>query len=279
MKAGRPEVAGNLIFGLAVALAAVHTAMDAFVLPEPGTHWSDHLLAGSVSLAILASAVFAYPRLRDGGRAASSLVLGVLMLEGAALAVADAREGGPRGDDWTGFVLAPAGILICVLGVRLLWLSRRRTGHRFRRRTLLAVVAALMTYWVVVPTAVALMATHRPREATASIDLGRPSTHVRVRTSDGLDLNGQYVDSRNGAAVIVYPRSASRAPQARMLVQHGYGVLMLDMRGYAASEGDPNMYGWGAARDIDAGIAYLRERARRTRRPDRADSASPSAAS
>ena len=118
-----------------------------------------------------------------------------------------------------------------------------------------------MAYWVVVPTAVALMATHRPREATASIDLGRPSTDVRVRTSDGLDLNGQYVDSRNGAAVIVYPGSASRAPQARMLVQHGYGILMLDMRGYAASDGDPNMFGWGAARDINAGTAYLRERA------------------
>jgi dienelactone hydrolase len=36
---------------------------------------------------------------------------------------------------------------------------------------------------------------------------------------------------------------------------------MLDMRGYAASEGDANMFGWRAARDIDAGVAFLRERA------------------
>ena len=82
-----------------------------------------------------------------------------------------------------------------------------------------------------------------------------------MRTSDGLDLNARYVASRNGAAVIVYPGSAGRSPQARMLVRHGYGVLMLDMRGYAASDGDPNAFGWGAARDIDAGVAFLRGRA------------------
>jgi len=249
------------MFFVAAALVAVHTVMDAFLAPEPGTHWNDHLLAGSVSLAILAIAVLSYPRLPDGGRAASSLVLGGLMLEGAALAVADAVEGGPRGDDWTGFLLAPAGVVTCALGLRLLWRSRRRGGHLFLRRTLLLVFAALTIYWAVAPTAVALMATHRPREATTALDLGRPSIPVKVRTRDGLDLHGRYVSSRNGAAVIVYPGSVSRSRQARMLVQHGYGVLMLDMRGYAASEGDPNMFGWGAARDIDAGVAFLRERA------------------
>ena len=172
VKAGRLGGAGSLIFGAVAALAAVHTVLDTFVLSEPGTHWNDHLLAGSVSLALLAIGVVAYPRLRDGGRATISLVLGVLMLEGAALAVADAGEGGPNGDDWTGFLLAPAGVVLFVLGVRLLWRSRRRTGHRFRRRALLVVAAALAAYWVVVPTAVALMATHRPREATVTPDVG-----------------------------------------------------------------------------------------------------------
>jgi hypothetical protein len=249
------------VFALAAAVAAVHTAMDAFLLPEPGTHWSDHLLAGCASLAILAGAVLAYPRLRDGGRAAISLVLGVLMLEGAALAVGDARAGGPRGDDWTGFLMAPAGIVLCVLGVRLLWRSRRRAGRRFRRRAVLVLAAALAAYWIVVPTAVALMATHRPREAATTFDLGRPASQVSVRTSDGLDLNARYVASRNGAAVIVYPGSASRSPQAQLLVRHGYGVLLLDMRGYADSDGDPNAFGWGAANDIDAGVAFLSRRA------------------
>ena len=69
------------------------------------------------------------------------------------------------------------------------------------------------------------------------------------------------MSSRNGAAVIVFPGSASRAAQARVLVRHGYGVLMLDPRGYAESEGDPNMFGWSGARDVDAGVAFLARRA------------------
>ena len=67
--------------------------------------------------------------------------------------------------------------------------------------------------------------------------------------------------SRNGAAVIVFPGSAGRAAQARVLVRHGYGVLMLDMRGYANSDGDPNMFGWSGTKDVDAGVAFLARRA------------------
>ena len=62
---------------------------------------------------------------------------------------------------------------------------------------------------------------------------------------------------RNGAAVIVFPGTGGRAAQARALVRHGYGVLMLDMRGYAGSDGDPNMFGWGGTKDVDAGVAFL----------------------
>ena len=55
-----------------------------------------------------------------------ALVLGVLALEGFALAVADARAVGVRGDDWTGFALAPAGLALVALGLALLWRSRKR---------------------------------------------------------------------------------------------------------------------------------------------------------
>jgi predicted acyl esterase len=39
-----------------------------------------------------------------------------------------------------------------------------------------------------------------------------------------------------------------------MLVRHGYGVLLLDARGYDGSEGDANLFGWAGARDIDAAV-------------------------
>ena len=83
---------------------------------------------------------------------------------------------------------------------------------------------------------------------------------MTLRTSDGLDLAAWYVPSRNGAAVISYPTRQGKLPQARMLVRHGYGVLLLDARGYDGSEGDPNLFGWEGAKDIDAAVAWLQRR-------------------
>ena len=54
-----------------------------------------------------------------------------------------------------------------------------------------------------------------------------------------------------------------------MFVRHGYGVLLLDARGYDGSQGDPNLFGWDDAKDIDAAVAWLQTTAGRTRRPDR----------
>ena len=44
-----------------------------------------------------------------------------------------------------------------------------------------------------------------------------------------------------------------------MLVRDGYGVLLLDARGYDGSEGDPNLFGWDDAKDIDAAVAWLQQ--------------------
>jgi uncharacterized protein len=42
-----------------------------------------------------------------------------------------------------------------------------------------------------------------------------------------------------------------------MLVDHGYGVLLLDPRGEGSSEGDPNNLGWQAADDAAAAVDFL----------------------
>jgi hypothetical protein len=248
------------LFTAAVLAVTVHTVADSFVALEPGVQPADHLPRGLVTLALLAACAALFVRARPGIRAVLALALGVLALEGFALAVARASAVGPSGDDWTGFVLGPAGTVLVALGVLLLWRSRHRHGRTYLRRLLVAAVAVLGAYWVLVPVAVALMATHRPEEAAARVDLGRPAHAVTVSTADGLELDGRYVASRNGAAVIVYPGSPSRAPQARALVRHGYGVLMLDPRGYAASDGDPNAFGWSGRKDVDAAVAYLSRR-------------------
>jgi uncharacterized protein len=246
-----------LFFAFAVGVLALHAAVDAFIAPEPGTGAGDHLLRGTATLAILIAATFLYAHIRPGLRAAIAAALGALALEGAALAIVDARAVGPRGEDWTGFLLGPIGLGLLALAAGLLWRSRKPGRLRWLRRCALGAVAAVGAYWLVVPVAMAIVSTHRPRAAVEQVSLGRPYAQVTVRTSDGLELAGWYVRSRNGAAVISYPTREGKVPQARMLARHGYGVLLLDARGYDGSEGDPNLFGWDDAKDIDAAVAWL----------------------
>jgi uncharacterized protein len=251
---------GFEVFAAAAVLVALHTAADAFFFPERGTSWSDHLLPGLATLAVLAAAVAVYALARAGVRALLALVLGGLALEGFVLAVVDAWNVGARGDDWTGFLLAPAGGALCLLGVVLLWRSRKPGRLRWLRRAGLALGGLVAVDVLVAPVAMAILATHRPRQPVTPAALGRPYRQVTLQTSDGLRLAAWYVPSRNGAAVISYPSRKGKLPQARMLVRHGYGVLLLDARGYDGSDGAPNMFGWGESKDIDAAVAWLRAR-------------------
>jgi dienelactone hydrolase len=78
-----------------------------------------------------------------------------------------------------------------------------------------------------------------------------------LTTSDGLRLRAWYVPSRNGGAVIAFPGRSQPVPHARMLIRHGYGVLLMDRRGEGASEGDYNAFGWAGEPDLRAAIAFL----------------------
>ena len=207
-----------LVFSAATAVLALHAAVDSFIAPEPGTGPGDHLLRDAASLAVLALAAAVYPRLPAGGRAALALVLGALALEGAALAVADARAVGPRGEDWTGFLLFPTGVLLLGSATILLWRSRKPGGLRYLRRAGIAVAAILAAYWLVVPVAIAVLATHRPRADVAPAELGRPYEELTIRTSDGLGLAAWYVPSLQrgrGHLVSNPPGEAAAGPDAR----------------------------------------------------------------
>jgi dienelactone hydrolase len=146
-----------------------------------------------------------------------------------------------------------------LLGAATLWRTRRTGGSRLRRAAIgLAVLAS--TILIVLPTAIAIIATHKARSPVASVSLGRPYESVSLVTSDGLTLRAWYVPSRNGAAVIAFPGRSQPAPHARMLARHGYGVLLVDRRGEGASEGDYNAFGWGGEPDLRAAIGFLQQR-------------------
>jgi fermentation-respiration switch protein FrsA (DUF1100 family) len=170
---------------------------------------------------------------------------------------------GPSGDDFTGLLALPAGLVLLGLGAATLWHGRRLDRSRpvrYGTRALLTVVAVIGAYALMFPVALGYVTTHIARAGVPAPDLGAAYEDVAFTTEDGLELEGWYVPSRNGAAVIVFPGRGGPQRQTRMLVKNGYGVLLFDRRGEGASEGAPNAFGWGGELDIEAAIAYLRSR-------------------
>jgi len=260
--AGRREYR---VFLAMVGLVALHVADDSFLAPQPGTSAGDHLVSGLVPLAVLAAAAAFYPRARGGARAAIALLLGVFGIVAGIEAAHYTTKVGPSGDDFTGLLCLPAGLGLLGLGLVRLWTTRRRHGslpRRVLRRVAIAFASLLVAVFVVFPLGYAYVGTHAARPPVDDIDLGSATVEeVRLHTSDGLELEGSYVPSKNGAAVIVaFGRKGTQRP-ARMLARHGYGVLIFDRRGEGESDGDPNPYAWNdGEQDLLAAIEFLKRR-------------------
>ena len=132
--------------------------------------------------------------------------------------------------------------------------------RRYVRRALVGLLSLLVLSELVGQFAMGYVATHVTRSDVPAAHLGADHENVAFTTSDGLRLKGWYVPSRNGAAVIVFPGREGKQAHARMLASHGYGVLLFDRRGEGASDGDPNLFGWGGERDVLAAVRFLKRR-------------------
>jgi uncharacterized protein len=243
---------------------AVHVIDDSFVQPQPGTSAGDHVFSGVIPLAILALAAWAYPRVRAGARAAIALSLVVPAALSGAEAIYYADRTGLSGDDYTGLLALVAAPVLLGLGVWTLWTSRRLGDNlvrRYGRRLLKFAAAFVVAFIVVMPLSVSYIGSHVSRAEVPEAELGAVYEDIKLETSDGLELEGWYVPSKNRAAVIVFPGRTGAQKQARMLVRHGYGVLLYDRRGEGRSEGDPNSFGWDFDKDIRAGLDFLEHRA------------------
>jgi predicted acyl esterase len=87
---------------------------------------------------------------------------------------------------------------------------------------------------------------------------------VEFRASDGVRLSGWYRAPRNGATILLAHGGGSdrqgSVRHARMLVRHGYGVLLYDARGKGESDGNQSSYGWGWTHDVAGALEFLERR-------------------
>ena len=248
------------LFRVGAGVVALHVLDDNFLQPNPGTSIGDHLVSGLVPLALIAAAVAWHSRARAGVRGAIALLLGYFGVLAGTEAAYYTKAGAMSGDDYTGLLSILAGFLLLGLGAVTLWKSRKQSpsrAWRYGRRVLLTVGALVVTGWILFPTAIAYVVTHTLRAEVPKANLGAPHEEVSFTTSDGLRLEGWFIPSRNGATVVVVPGRSGPQKQTRMLVRHGYGVLLYDRRGEGASEGDPNVFGWHGERDLHAAAKYL----------------------
>ena len=253
------------MFTAATGLAILHVLDDAFIGKQPGTTSGDHLLAAGALLVVLGGSLALYPRLRPGARAALAVVLGILITTAGAMHVAHAVVDEAERSDFTGMLALIGGVALIVLGLVVAWRAPAPASwkRRWGKRVAIAASGLLVGFYVVVPIAIAIYVTHTPREpidGTFSV----PHEDVSFETADGLTLRGWYAPSRNGAAVVlVHGSGGSRLgprEHARLLAEHGYGVLLYDARGAAESDGDPMGFDWTWQPDVDAAVEYLKSR-------------------
>jgi alpha-beta hydrolase superfamily lysophospholipase len=100
----------------------------------------------------------------------------------------------------------------------------------------------------------------------ADVTLGQIGAHREefdVRAADGAMLRGWKVRAAaaNGSWVLVLHGVADNrygvTEHARILLQHGYGVVMMDSRAHGASGGEMATYGWLERKDNSAVIDEL----------------------
>lgn len=84
---------------------------------------------------------------------------------------------------------------------------------------------------------------------------------VSLTTADGLAISGWYVPgSQPNGIVLVHGVHANRAyliPQAIILAEAGYHLLLIDLRGHGLSAGANLTYGYQEALDVQAAVNYL----------------------
>jgi pimeloyl-ACP methyl ester carboxylesterase len=135
-------------------------------------------------------------------------------------------------------------------------------AKRAARWVVILLLVAVIGFFLVLPTVFAVVVVFPHQGSVGSPPEGFEA--VTLTTSDKVTLGAWYKPPTNGAVIIlIHGAGGSRENLRRyadLLVQHGYGVLALDLRGHGSSDGTTNRLGWQGTRDVGAAVAYLEGR-------------------
>ncbi|MGD9999384.1 MAG: alpha/beta hydrolase [Ilumatobacteraceae bacterium] len=231
---------------------AVATTLDG-PLPWP-------VVRAAVILVVCAAVGRAGPRIGARARSALGLVLGL------AATVFGAGVGVPN------LMKQPAGP-VCVFGLITLAGGFAMSvdaivgivrGCRWWTKTVTVTSLAALAVVFGVPATFALVNSDVPPiplgdRTPASV--GLEFDEIVLTTDDDVDLDAWYVPSRNGAAVVLLAGAGStrsdEVDRAAAVARHGYGVLLLDVRGHGGSGGEAMLLGWYGERDVRPAIDWL----------------------
>jgi dienelactone hydrolase len=252
----------TLLFRAAVGVLLVHALDDAVLHPQPGVGVEQHLPAAVFALACGAVALVVFDRLRPGLRAGLAAMLGTLGLVNGAMHLGHVRADALAASDVTGVGAALAGTALVALAAAIPFRHRgtgAATAWGRGRNRLVAVAAVFAGLFLLLPVSIGIIDSHKWREPIPATPAGYEA--VAFRSADRLLLRGWQHPSQNGATILVAhggngDRTGAMA-HARMLVRHGYGVLVYDARGRGESEGTQSGYGWGLAADVEGALDFL----------------------
>ena len=263
------------LLALALGTWVLHVATETSLRAGQATVQERLVPVGVVAvLAVLALIAFRRPGWVL--RSAIAALIGVAAAANGAVHVYDVtvNHDAARGSTLAEVVRDVSGVATLVAGIWLLglaivlpwrrWVVRPSGPRSWWRRCARAVAVLAVTVAVLVlvafPVGLGTVQTHRLQH-TSSGPVPPGYKEVEFVAADGVELSGWYHPSRNGAAVLLVPsasgtRDSVRA-HARLLVEHGYGVLAYDARGSGASGGVRNAYGWGWNADVMGGVRFL----------------------
>jgi alpha-beta hydrolase superfamily lysophospholipase len=239
-----PWQRSEIVFSVAVGVIAIHAFS---VMP-------------ALVLAGIAAGIFRHAR--KGTRTSLLLLIGTwATIAGLGITAGHIWKMGLHWSDAIGVASLLSGLILLTMGT-----ASVVRGIPGWRRLLVIPTAVIAIFYVFAPVTIAVYMTHVPPTmlgGNTPADRGFAYRDVAVSTTDGVELSGWYVPSRNRAALVVIHGSGSTRlnilDHVDVLASAGYGVVALDARGHGESEGRAMDLGWQEDLDIRAGVSFLAE--------------------